>query len=127
MLTWLGRPVEGIAWIEKAMRLNPYHPERFWNHLGRAYFVARRYAEAVEAFGHITAPDHLHHAFLAASHAGLGDEVAARRHAGEVLRREPGFTVDSYMRTLHYKQDTDREHHRQALLAAGLRAGPREA
>jgi hypothetical protein len=22
------------------MRLNPYHPERFWNHLRRAYFVA---------------------------------------------------------------------------------------
>jgi hypothetical protein len=21
------------------MRLNPYHPERFRNHLGRAYFV----------------------------------------------------------------------------------------
>ena len=50
LLTWLGRPEEGIEWIQKAMRLNPYHPERFWNHLGRAYFVARRYAEAAEAF-----------------------------------------------------------------------------
>src|SRR6266850_8369235 len=28
-LTWLGRPEEGIDWIRKAMRLNPYHPERF--------------------------------------------------------------------------------------------------
>jgi adenylate cyclase len=36
ILTWLGRPEEGIEWILKAMRLNPYHPERFWSHLGRA-------------------------------------------------------------------------------------------
>ena len=67
MLTWLGRPEEGIEWIRKAMRLNPYHPERFWNHLGRALFVARRYAEAVEAFSRITKPDHTHHAFRAAA------------------------------------------------------------
>ncbi len=29
-----------------AMRLNPFHPPRFWSHLGRAYFAARRYARA---------------------------------------------------------------------------------
>ena len=28
LLAWLGRPEDGIEWIEKAMRLNPYHPER---------------------------------------------------------------------------------------------------
>ena len=49
MLTWLGQPDEGIEWIRKAMRLNPYHPERFWNHLARACFAARRYDEAIEA------------------------------------------------------------------------------
>ena len=32
MLTWLGQPDEGIEWIKKAMRLNTYDPERFWNH-----------------------------------------------------------------------------------------------
>ena len=29
LLTWLGRPEEGVEWILKAMRLNPHHPERF--------------------------------------------------------------------------------------------------
>ncbi len=58
LLTWLGRAEEGIDWIKKAMRLNPYHPERYWNHLGRAYFVAHRYAEAIEAVNHIHALDH---------------------------------------------------------------------
>jgi adenylate cyclase len=121
LLTWLGRPEEGIAWIEKAMRLNPYHPERFWNHLGRAHFVARRYADAVAAFRRITRPDHTHHAFLAAALAQLGDGAAAA-HADEVLRREPAFSVRAYLATLHYQRDDDREHHREGLLAAGLPA-----
>ncbi|HYX81047.1 MAG TPA: adenylate/guanylate cyclase domain-containing protein, partial [Gemmatimonadales bacterium] len=34
LYTWLGLPEKGIEWIRKAMRLNPHHPERFWNHLG---------------------------------------------------------------------------------------------
>ena len=49
----MGQAEEGIEWILKAMRLNPYHPGRFWGLLGRAYFPARRYDEAVEAFRHV--------------------------------------------------------------------------
>jgi adenylate cyclase len=124
VLTWLGRPEEGIPWIEKAMRLNPYHPERFWNHLGRAHFVARRYGEAVAAFSRITAPDHLHHAFLAACHAELGNEAAARNHVAEVLKREPAFCIENYLKTLHYKRAEDLEHHRSALRKAGLPLAP---
>ena len=89
LLTWLGRPEEGIEWIRKAMRLNPYHPERFWNHLGRAYFVARRYAEAIEAFLRITRPDATHHAFLAAAHAQLDNAAAAASHAAGGPRARP--------------------------------------
>jgi adenylate cyclase len=120
ILTWLGQPEEGIPWIEKAMRLNPYHPERFWNHLGRAYFVARRYAEAISAFGRIAAPDHFHHAFLAACFAQTGDEPSARRHVSEVLKREPHFCVEMYLKTLHYKRTEDAVHHRAALVKSGL-------
>ena len=123
ILTWLGRPEEGIEWIEKAMRLNPYHPERFWNHLGRAYYVARRYGEAAGAIGHITAPDHSHYALLAASYAQMGDDTAARAHAQNVLKHDPEFTVESYLATQHHKHDSDREHHREGLLKATLPGG----
>jgi adenylate cyclase len=120
LLTWLGRPEDGIEWIRKAMRLNPYHPERYWSHLGRAYFVAHRYAEALEAFARISRPDHTHHAFMAAASAQMGDETAARAHAGEVITLQPAFAVDAYLATLHYKQGSDRAHHREGLLKAGL-------
>jgi adenylate cyclase len=120
ILTWLGRPEEGIDWIAKAMRLNPYHPERFWSHLGRAYLGARRYAEAVEAFKHITVLDHLHRGALATCHAYLADDAAAHGHIREALKLQPDLRVETYLATLHYKQGSDREHFRQGLLKAGL-------
>jgi adenylate cyclase len=120
LLTWLGRPEEGIDWIKKAMRLNPYHPERFWSHLGRACYCAEKYAEAVEAFSRITRPDYTHHAFLAATSAQMGNVVAAAAHAAEVLKREPKFSVALYLATQHYKQDIDRQRHEAGLLKAGL-------
>ena len=120
LLTWLGRPEEGIDWIKKAMRLNPYHPERFWSHLGRAQYSARAYAEAMASFSKMTAPDSSHHAFLAASSAQLGDGTAASAHAREVLARDPSFTARGFLSTLHYRQPSDAEHVREGLLKAGL-------
>ena len=122
LLTWVGRPEEGIDWIKKAMRLNPFHPERFWSHLGRACYCAERYAEAAEAFARLTRPDHTHHAFLAATLAQMGDAVAATAHATEVLKREPNFSVATYLATQHYKHEADRKRHETGLLKAGLPA-----
>jgi adenylate cyclase len=122
LYTWLGEPEKGIEWIRKAMRLNPHHPERFWNHLGRAFFVARRYNEAIESFRRISHPDQFHHAFLAASLAMIGDDAAGAAHVRSVLALDPKFSIDAYLRTLHYRLDSDREHHREALLKAAIPA-----
>jgi adenylate cyclase len=121
-LTWIGQAEQGIEWIQKAMRLNPYHPERFWSHLGRAYFVARRYGEAVKAFQRISRADHSHWAFLAACHAQLGDAAAATGAVREVLQRAPDFSIERFIATQHYKHESDREHHRAALVKAQLPA-----
>jgi adenylate cyclase len=122
VLTWIGQADQGIEWILKAMRLNPYHPERFWSHLGRAYFVSRRYAEAVKAFQRISRPDHSHVAFVAACRAQLGDAAAAKRAAQDVLQLAPDFSIERFIATQHYKDESDREHHRAALLKAQLPA-----
>jgi adenylate cyclase len=122
LLTWLGRPEEGIDWIRKAMRLNPYHPQRFWNHLARACYCAERYAEAAEALSRITQPDHTHHALLAATLAQMGKEAVAAAHASEVLKREPKFSVAAYLATQHYKHEADLRRLEAGLLKAGLPA-----
>jgi adenylate cyclase len=123
LLTWLGQAEEGIEWIRKAMRLNPYHPARFWAHLARAYFVARRYAEAADAVLHISTLDHLHFASLAACYAQLGDAAAAANYVRNTVASKPDFsTARDYLPTLHYKRESDLAHHREALAKAGLPA-----
>lgn len=67
ILTWVGRAEEGIPWVQKAMRLNPFHPPRFLGHLGRAHFTAQQYDEAIKAYNQLSAPDAAALAFLAAS------------------------------------------------------------
>src|SRR5262249_19113921 len=107
MLTWIGQAEQGIEWIQKAMRLNPYHPERFWGHLGRAYFVARRYDEAVKAFRRISRADYSHLAFLAACYAQLGDTAAAQGTVQDVLPRAPPLSVQALIPTPHYNAEND--------------------
>lgn len=120
ILTWLGRPQEGIEWIQKAMRLNPYHPERFWSHLARACFTARRYEDAIKALQHVNQADRTALVALAACHAALGNETAAKDHVQEILKQAPDFCVDDFLSTQHYKLSSDVEHCRTALLKAGL-------
>ena len=107
VLTWLGQPEEGIEWIRKAMRLNPYHPERFWSHLARACFAARPLRTTRSrryALHH--APDAMQRALLAACHAAArrrcrrGRAARARRR----WRSSPAFRIADYLATLHYRR-----------------------
>ena len=121
ILTWCGRAEEGIEWIRKAMQLNPYHPERFWGHLARAYFGAGKFAEALDAARRITTPDAAMSSFIAACHARLGDAPAAQAKLAELRARWPDFTLADVVATLHYRHAADRERHLEALALAGLR------
>ena len=121
ILTWLGQPDEGVEWIQKAMRLNPYHPDRFWSHLGRAHFVARRYAVAVNSLQRIAAPNMIQHTLLAACFARLGDAASARVHVDAALQQRPGLTMQAdVLPTLHYRNAADLDHHRESLVLAGF-------
>ena len=122
LLTWFGRPEEGIEWILKAMKLNPHHPERFWSHLGRAQFTARQYAEAVESFMHISKMDVPQHAFVAASYGWLGDRTAAEAHVARIRALDPAFDLETFLGTMHYAEEADLAHLRDGLVKAGIAA-----
>ncbi len=104
------------------MRLNPFHPPRFWGHLGRAHFTARQYDDAIEAYNQLSPQDVTAHAFLAATHAYLDDDTAAARHRDAVLAAQPGFSAAEHIKTLHYKHGADRDHLRDGMIKAGLPA-----
>jgi adenylate cyclase len=92
------------------MRLNPHHPERFFSHLGKAYFAARRYGEAIEAFMHLSSLDAGQQAFVAAACALMGDRTAAAAHAARIARIDPAFTPAAFKATLHYARQSDFDH-----------------
>ncbi len=120
LLTWLGQAEEGITWIKRAMQLNPFHPPRYWSHLGRAYFTAERYAEAVEALQRLNDPTPEQIALLGAAHAGAGDLKSAKTCAERVLAMSPDFSVRNLMSMQHYKNQADTDRLREKLLQAGL-------
>ena len=51
LLRHLGRAEEGIEWARKAMHLNPYHPNWYWEVLAKVLHSAGRYAEALDGVG----------------------------------------------------------------------------
>jgi hypothetical protein len=50
----------------------------------------------------------------------MGNDEEAKAHAAEVLRMKPDFSVESYLESLPYRNQTDRQHYRGRLLKAGL-------
>jgi len=120
LFTWLGRAEEGLEWIRKAMRLNPHHPARFWSHLGRAHFVGRQYAQAIEDFMHLSTMDAQQHAFIAACYGWLGDRTASSAHVTRLRQLDPELDLEKFLATMHYANDADLQHLREGLVKAGL-------
>ena len=123
LFTWLGHAQEGIEWIRKAMRLNPHHPARFWSHLGKAHFVGRQYAQAIEAFMHLSTMDAQTHAFLAACYGWLGDRTAATAHVTRLREIDPELDLQKFLATMHYTNEADLQHLREGLTKAGTSEG----
>ena len=60
------------------------------------------------------------HLWLASAYAQLGQLDEARKEAAEVLRINPGFTIEGYKRLLPYKDPKDVEHRLDGMRKAGL-------
>ena len=119
-LSFVGRSEEAEAWIRKAMKLNPYHPPRFWSHLARALFHQGRYEEASQALQNVRAPRVREQAFQVAARAKMGDAKALARSVEELRDVSPSFNADKFVDQLPYEHEGDREALREALQAAGF-------
>jgi len=60
------------------------------------------------------------HLWLAAAYAQSGQLEEARKEAAEVLRINPGFTIESWKRLAVYKAPKDAKHILDGLHKAGL-------
>jgi adenylate cyclase len=120
VLTRVGQAEAAVALITDAMGVDPHHPTWYWTELGVAHFVARRYSEAVAAIRHRPNLAFFWQAYLAASHAQLGEDDAMRSAAAEVMRLRPDFSVAMYTSHESFKLEADREHLARSLRKAGL-------
>ena len=117
-VAFMGRAEEGIGLIRQAMRLNPFHPDWYWDDLTIALYAARRYEEALESS---RVSDRTHPwalARVAACYAQLGRLDEAHAKATAVLRLNPNFHISEV--TLLYKNPVDAEHVFEGMRKAGL-------
>jgi len=83
-------------------------------------FCAKRYQDAIEAYKRGAAPKYGSLLDLAACYAQLGQDQEARDHLAKALEVKSDLTIGDYVDSLAYKEDSNREHHRDGLRKAGL-------
>ena len=92
------KPEEVLAYAQKAIRLDPRHPEKYSMPEGVAYNGMGRYAEAVEALKRSEQNNPWVHVNLVYAYSELGREQDARAEAAEVLHISPGFSLEEVER-----------------------------
>lgn len=93
-LVYVGRPAEAVASIQRAMKLNPIHPDSYLWSLGFALYHCGRYEEALAALMRMNQPPNLARRHIAATYVRLGRLDEARRMAAEFLKDDPDYRLD---------------------------------
>lgn len=130
-LTCSGRPDEGISCDHFALRLNPLMPDPCLYGIGVSYYLAKRYDEALSAFGKMSYLPLEIQGCVAACYAQLGRDDEARIAAAEFLDRAqtefadyPGDKIEKWQdywhRLMPIKQAADRRLLHDGLRKAGL-------
>ena len=117
-----GRPEEAIPFYQKAIRLSPVGASVLYRDFGAALRSTGRFEEAVSAYKkaiQLAPDDMLAHVHLAVTYIMMGREKEARAEAAEVLRINPKFSVDNYIKSFRSTDQMDKVGN--ALRKAGLK------
>ena len=120
LAAYRGRPAEGLQWLEKASRLNPYSPPWYECSKGLVLYGMRRYAEAAASMKRAVTLYAWEILYLVASLGWMGalDEVGALM-AG--FRAEyPGRSLLQHAAIEPYENPADLEHLMDGLRKAGV-------
>ena len=106
VLLFSSRYQEAIAMLEKAIRLNPYPPSWYFDNLAGCYYATGQFEEAILIYKKALekAPnDQVALVGLTAAYSLAGRLEEARAAAKNLLRANPKFSVDKYIRRSIHK------------------------
>jgi len=124
-LSYAGRPQEAIPMLQKSLRLSPI-PVNSWvlSVLALSYRELGQYEEAIATYEkvlQIYGPDHLlAHLELAITYALMDREKENRIEGAEVLRIDPKFSIERYIKVLPFDQSI-KDRIADSLRKAGLK------
>jgi adenylate cyclase len=122
MLRYIHRPAEAAEVLERAIRLDPFHPANYLEWLGDAYFLLGRFDDCVDVLkrGIALEPDFVAlHVISAKCYAALGDEENAGKAVAEILRNNPNFTIKAFASYVPFSDAGDLRRNVEMLRKAG--------
>jgi adenylate cyclase len=124
VISWSGKPEEAIPLYQRSIRLNPFAPGYYFQAFSLTYRLAGRYSEGLEQAKKAVERDPknpITHIALVASYVLVGREEEALVAAADVLRINPNFSVEQYVRGVPLKDQLQAERYIEALRKAGLK------
>ncbi|MGR3292253.1 MAG: hypothetical protein ACU0C9_13825, partial [Paracoccaceae bacterium] len=102
-LFYFDKPEDSLRRSREAMRLNPYHPNWYWNMRGRCLHTLGRYSEALSAFEAIANPPFYVNLYMAACYKKIGQEERYQEARRRVFELKPDFELSYYAKVYPYK------------------------
>ncbi len=119
-----GHHAEALDMARKALRFNPVHANRiYYQVLSLAHYMLGDYEAAVLAGEQAVSRDpenYVPHIVLAAALAQSGRLDQANRHARDIMRLHPSFSLRGLAERLPFKNASDLDHRLIGLRRAGL-------
>lgn len=116
-----GEPERGLDYFREALAIAPhFDPTWYWRNRAIVHFIAHEYEEAIEGFRRSPIQPDWVEAYLAASHAHLGQMDKARKHVAAALRLTPQLTIQALLAVDPFRRREDAEHLADGLRKAGI-------
>lgn len=115
-----GQHDEASLQIERAIEINPRHPDWYLWTAGWVDYHKKDYNVAVNKLQQIVSPNNEVRLIIAASYAQLGDDQSAQMFMRKFINQRPDWTIEKEIATTTYRNHQDKEHWLQGIRKAGL-------
>jgi len=121
ILAFVGKHKEAQGWVQKSMRLNPYHPQRYWSHLARPQYHLGEFDAVLSTLDHIQQLRIDDHTYRVAANVRLNNAELAESNVQDLREAFPDYSAKAFIASQPYQRDADRQSLLEALLQTSLK------